>query len=137
MNPNSWGIFHDGGLDKIKGEIPGELNLNIGILYLRQMFPGVGSGFIVYLKNYTLLEYTEYSEQPTRDLSLIEKSELELVSVESTNPILLNCVTGTLQLAYETASVTLDTGEPVTDSELASASKKYWETWKQKWQKGS
>lgn len=39
MNPNSWGIFHDGGLDKVEGKIPGDLNLHIGILYLRQMFP--------------------------------------------------------------------------------------------------
>jgi len=88
------------------------------------MFPGTGSGFIVYLKNCTFLEYLEYAGLATRDLSLIQSSGLELVSVESTNPTILNCVTGVLQLAYESASVTLDTGEAVSDSELASVSKK-------------
>lgn len=129
MDPESWGIFHDGHIEKIEGRIPGDVRLHVSVLYLRQMFPGNGRGFVVRLQGCTLCEYQEYDEEPIQDLQGIERKEPELLYVQSTVPVTIDCAMGTLRLDYQAASITLDTGEPVTDGELEAACKRYWEDW--------
>jgi hypothetical protein len=42
------------------------------------------------------------------------------------DPLVLDCADGTLELAYETMTVTLESGQPVTEDALIQASDKYW-----------
>lgn len=88
MEVGFWGLLHDGGIDAICGEIPGAVSIEVSIRYLRQQFPGKGTGF-----------------------------RIDLV----------NC--SQLAIAYESASVYLDTGEEISPNELFAASKAYWDAW--------
>jgi hypothetical protein len=42
-------------------------------------------------------------------------------------PVVVNCVMGTLTMSYGTASIYLDSGEEVSFDELAAASRAYWD----------
>ena len=132
MNPDFWGIFHDGHIWKIEGDISRDITLHISVLYLREMFSGEGAGFKVYLSNCELVEYTEYGEEPTQELNTIAERRPEILYVNSTNPIILDCTMGTLKLRYYSASVFLDSGEPVSYDALVSACTGYWEVLKRK-----
>lgn len=132
MEPECWGVFHDGYIKRIEGCIPGEIKLHVRVLYLREMFPGKGTGFVVNLQNCSFIEYQEFDEEPTRDLELIENKEPGLLYVQSVRPLIINCAMGTLRMEYDSASLTLDTGEPVSDVELDAACKGYWDAWERK-----
>ncbi|EMN7262890.1 hypothetical protein WB865_001853 [Vibrio vulnificus] len=130
MERDSWGIFHDGYISKIEGTIPGELRVFVNILYLRGMFQGDGEGFVVTLSNCTMFEYQEYDEQPTRNLKDIEGLEPEVLYVQSKEPLVLDCSAGTLRMSYDSATIEIDNGTPVTDNELSQECDNYWEGWK-------
>lgn len=137
MQPGFWGFFHDGHIRKIEGHVPGDLVVRVGVLYLREMFPGVGAGFTVHLLGCTLFEFQEYDEAPTSDLREIESREPELLYVEPSDPVSIDCATGRLTLRYELARVFLDSGESITYEDLQAASTRYWEEWKRSWQERS
>lgn len=131
MNPDFWGIFHDGHIWKFEGKVPGEVTVHVNVLYLRQMFPGSGDGFRVVLSGCEFIEYREYDEAPTRDLLKIQEREPEILYVDSTEPVILDCVMGALELRYASATTFLDSGEPVSYDELAAGCKAYWDAWQQ------
>lgn len=130
MNTEFWGHFHDGGIEAIRGEIPGAVSIEISIQYLRQQFPGEGVGFNIELADCSELVYQEYDAAPIKGFEAIVALQPEIVGVESgTQRVVLNCVMGTLTLSYGAASIHLDSGEKVSCHELAAASKAYWDAW--------
>lgn len=140
-NEDFWRMFHDGGIERISGDVPGVVDLHIGINYLRAMFDGEGSGFVVTLAGCTTFEFTEYGEESSHlprvtDLSEIEGRELEILSVEAGNPLQIVCTAGQLALAYEQARVSLDSGAAVTFEQLSEATDRYWSKWAQSHEKG-
>jgi len=72
MKPDIWGVFHDGVIKRIAGKVPGAVQLEIEIHYLRGMFGGEGTSFKVHLAGCTLLKYNEFDEQPTKDIQRIQ-----------------------------------------------------------------
>lgn len=137
MDRSGWGIFHDGYISKIEGEVPGDLKVFVNILYLREMFHGDGEGFVITLSNCSKFEYQEYDEQPTDNLKEIESLEPEVLYVQSQDPLVLDCSAGTLRLNYDSASIEIDSGMPVTDEELSKECDNYWEGWKKRNEKNS
>jgi hypothetical protein len=129
MKADVWGYFHDGTIERIEELGPGELILSLSALYLREMFPGTGSSFILSLSKCNLFQYQAYEQPPTQDIGEIEEQQLELLYIVSTDPLVLGCSTGTLTISYQQLSLTLDTGEPIDLEQLQEASKKYWEQW--------
>ena len=129
MSPSIWGVFHDGEILGIAGAVPGELLLTIEIGYLRGMFEGDGTSFEIKLKGCTKLRYSEYDEEPTEDLARIRDREPEILYVTSETPLVIDCVMGSLELAYQEMSVTLDTGIQVSEEALAKACEQYWQRW--------
>jgi hypothetical protein len=125
-----WGLLHDGGIDSITGKIPGTVSLEVSIGYLRQQFPGKGTGFKVVLSECDQFVYQEYDSPPVKDFDEIVRLDPEIVGVEKgTYPVVVNCVMGTLKLSYAAASIYLDSGEKVSFDELTRASKAYWDAW--------
>ncbi|KQZ43168.1 hypothetical protein [Duganella sp. Root1480D1] len=130
MEVEFWGLLHDGGIDAICGEIPGAVSIEVSIRYLRQQFPGKGTGFRIDLVNCSQLTYREYDSTPITDFNGIVALGPEIVSVEQdASPVVVNCVMGSLAIAYESASIHLDTGEEISSNELFAASKAYWDAW--------
>ena len=127
-----WKYLHDGGIERIDGLVPGDIDVIVSIRYIRQRFPGDGTRFVVTLANCTRFEYEPYDEPACSDLSEIVRRDLEILSLESAEPIVVNCVMGTLNLAYAGISVALDSGAPVSVAELAAASYSYWNEWSQR-----
>lgn len=130
MEVEFWGLLHDGGIDAIHGEIPGAVSVEVSIQYLRQQFRGEGTGVILELANCSELTYREYDSTPVKDFSEIVALEPEIVSVEKEgHSVVVNCVTGSLTIVYESATIHLDTGEEVSFDELSAASRAYWDAW--------
>ena len=130
MQAEFWGILHDGGINHIDGVVPGTVAIDISILYLRQQFPGEGSGFKVILENCTRFECAEYDSSPVYDFATIVALDPEILELEqAADPTVVNCTMGTLTLSYASAAVYLDSGTPVSFDELAAASTAYWNAW--------
>lgn len=126
MDVRIWNLLHDGGIDVIEGLVPGDLRLQVGLLYLRQMLPGDGEGFIVQLLNCTHFEYTPWDMSGTCDLRAIEAACPEVLSAESGDPVTVCCAGGMLRLRYEAVKVQLDSGEPIDLDVLQDAAERYW-----------
>lgn len=125
-----WGALHDGGIECIEGKIPGTVSLEVSIRYLRQQFPGEGTGFKIVLSDCAQLVYQEFDSSPVEDFDEIVGLEPEIVGVEKgTYPVVVNCVMGSLTVSYGAASIYLDSGDAVSLGELAAASKAYWDAW--------
>jgi len=123
-----WGLLHDAGIDSVTGRVPGTVSMEISFRYLRQQFPGDGTGFKVVLSDCDQFVYQEYDSPPVEDFNEIVALKPEIVGVEKgTYPVVVNCVMGALTLSYGAASIHLDSGGRVSLDELAAASKAYWD----------
>ncbi len=127
-----WNSFHDGVIERISGSVPGGVTFYVAIGYLRSRFPGVGGSFQVNLSECTQFEYEGYDEQTVSGLAEIEKLEPMVLSVETADPLVVNCVMGTLRLAYGSASIATDSGQRISAEQLKEASCAYWEEWSAK-----
>ena len=125
-----WGLLHDGGIASIAGKVPGTVSIEVSIRYLRQQFPGEGTGFKVVLSYCDQLVYQEYESSPVEDFDEIVRLEPEILGVEEgDHPVVINCVMGSLKVSYGAVSIYLDSGDAVSVDELAAASKTYWDAW--------
>lgn len=128
MKAEFWGHLHDGGIEAITGAVPGVISVEISIQYLREQFPGKGVGFRIELANCCRFEYQEYDSVPITDIEAIVALEPEIFGFrEGPQPVVVNCIMGTLTMSYEAASIYLDSGEEVSFDELAAASRAYWD----------
>lgn len=127
-----WKYLHDGSIESIEGSVPGDVVVHVSIRYIRQRFPGDGAGFIIRLSNCTRFEFEPYGEPACNELAEIVRLDPEILSLQSADPVVVNCVMGTLNLAYAHATVTLDSGIPVSLEELDAASAGYWDEWSQR-----
>jgi hypothetical protein len=126
VNPQLWVRLHDGGLEAIRGSVPGDLELHISIRYLRSRFPGDGTVFFVTLHGCTKFSYQPYDEPEVADLADVEALDLEILGAEAGDPLPILCTTGTLLVKYSSASLHLDTGGEVSLAALEAASESYW-----------
>jgi hypothetical protein len=125
-----WKYLHDGCIERIDGTVPGEVTVVVSIHYVRERFPGEGTGFNITLGGCTRFEYEPYDEPPCRNLGEIAQSEPEILSLKSVSPVIVCCVRGILRLEYASASVFLDSGEWISVEALAKAVAGYWEQWR-------
>jgi hypothetical protein len=130
MEYEFWNLLHDGGIDAIRGEVPGVVSVDISIQYLRQRFPGEGAGFTIVLANCSELTYCEYGSTPVTDFDAIVALEPEIVRVERSDcSVVVNCDMGTLTMSYEDAAICLDSVEQISFDQLAACSRAYWDEW--------
>ena len=77
------------------------------------------------------MRYCEYDEEPSVDPQRIQEREPEILDVTSEQPLVLDCVMGSLELEYERVAVELDSGVNVSEQELFSASELYRSRWRE------
>src|SRR4028118_1720642 len=76
-----WNLCHDGSIDAVRGNVPGDLELDVSIEYLRQMVEPPGSGFRILLRQCDLLELENWADDSvTSDAEVITAAELEILS---------------------------------------------------------
>lgn len=129
MKPDFWGIFHDGVIAAATGAVPGRVQLTIQIPYLREMFPGQGDCFQVTLEGCSVMAYQPFDQPETHALEDLSEAQPIILYMQETSPIVLDCTDGNLTMKYDSADVSLDTGEPVGYAQLAKACEDYWDRW--------
>jgi len=132
MSSDIWTIVHDGSIIAIAAMEPSDLVVTIDIPYLRHMFDANGTAFLIRLHQCDRFEYRDYSDsQWTNSFADIIRAEPEILSVKADTgqEILITCTEGQLRMHYESCTIALDTGVPVTRDELAAAATHYWQEW--------
>ena len=128
-----WNCFHDGTIEALIGKVPGQVEARVSIDYLRRRFAGPGDSFLLTLCGCEQFTYQPYDEEELTDLSDIAKLEPMVLSVETHEPLVINCVMGRLRLAYEGCRISTDAGEEVSSDQLRQASRDYWRDWSEKY----
>jgi len=132
VDSSLWNLLHDGSIEHIEGDVPGDISLHVSIQYLRDRFPGEGEGFVVRLVECSRFAFQPYDEPEVTDLAAIVALEPEILSAEPSDPLEICCTLGTLILRYRTFALSLESGETVTLAELDAASESYWQEWSER-----
>jgi len=129
--PAIWNVLHDGQIVAITGEIPGTIQIQVVIDYLRQRFTDPGKTIQVALNECERFTYQDYDSMDCiDDLASIAALKPEILSAEMKNDTsVVDCVGGTLQVCSASGSLMLDSGRSITLQELIEVSKSYWSEW--------
>ena len=133
MNPRAeiWNVLHDGSIDSIAGTVPGDIEMRVGILYLREMFSNDGEAIIVRLANCTKLAMKIWEDDVvTDDHDRIVSTDSEILSTQSEDvPVHIITTLGELDIDFEAFSLSLDNGRQITFEELCDVCENYWNRW--------
>jgi hypothetical protein len=133
MNLATWNVLHDGRVIAAEGSVPGDLRLSIEIAYLCHHLPTKAEHLIVTLVGCDRFEYQPYEQAPLAEPSAIAALGLELLTAGAgldSGCINIECADGgyggRLLLRYASAHLHTAEGDPLSQSELESASERYW-----------
>ena len=133
MNPRAeiWNVLHDGRIVAIVGVVPGDVAIRVKIPYLRKMFSADGEDVILRLANCAKLTMKIWEDDVNTDNpERIVATDTGILSTESEDvPIHIITTMGELDVDFETFSLALDNGRPITFEELCGAYEDYWNRW--------
>ena len=125
-----WNILHDGTIDAVRGEVPGDVELSISISYLCGMLPTNSDHLLVKLSQCTLARMELFSGATRQGLVAFGDGDTEILSAKAINDAVeVCCRDGMLTLHYGSVAVRLAEGTTVTLTELAAAAERYWSEW--------
>jgi hypothetical protein len=132
--PAIWNVLHDGNITAVRGAVPGTVQLDVSIDYLRERFPDPGKTIQVILAGCTRFAYRDFDEREfTTDFSAIAAFEPEVLSAELRDGLcVLDCAGGVLELSAADGSVALDSGRAITLQELIDVADAYWTEWSER-----
>jgi hypothetical protein len=93
------------------------------------MFPGDGESFVLALHGCQSFSLTTDDGEEVSSIAEIERRSPEILSVISEDPLSIYTTCGTLTTTYSSATLSLDSGEPVSPEDVDAASGRYWEQW--------
>jgi hypothetical protein len=124
-NPMSvafWNIIHDGTIETLAGQVPGDVVLTIGIGYLCEHLSTAGDTLEATLRGCGLFAYTPFGESAVTDLQRIAGHQIEVLSaVPHADRIVTCCANGSLEVAYAAVEVRTVEGKLVSQPELEAA----------------
>jgi hypothetical protein len=132
--PAIWNVLHDGDIIAVRGAVPGTVQLDVAIDYLRERFTDPGETIQVTLTGCTRFAYRDFDDgQFTTDFSTIAAFEPEVLSAELRDGLcVLDCVSGVLEVMAADGSLALDSGRAITLQELIDVSHAYWTEWSER-----
>jgi hypothetical protein len=135
MNPRAeiWNVLHDGGIAGIEGVAPGDLTIRVNIPYLRRMFSERGDDILLRLHgcNRFVMKIWD-GDVLTEDPRQIVASNTEILNTESEDiPVHIVTTQGEIDAAFQSFTLALDDGQPITFEELCGACERYWRGWKE------
>ena len=135
--PDVWNVLHDGSIDALSGTVPGTLQIDVSIEYLRERFADPGTIIRLTLKECSHFAFIGFDTTVAITcLSTLAALEPEILSATMNGDICeIICVEGILRIAANSGSIELDNGRPITLDELVSEAEKYWREWKERSQR--
>ena len=130
MSLEFWSVMHDGTIEGIAGQVPGDIVLTIGIEYLCEQLLTTSDTLSVILRGCRLLAYTPFDEATITDLQRIAEHEVEILSaVARADGISVCCTNGSLDLEYASVEVRTIEGVPVSQGDLEAAANRAVSEW--------
>ena len=132
--PTIFDVLHDGSIDRLVGEVPGDVSVHVGVEYLRERFEDEGDEIIVHLRGCTRLSYRDYdAEEGTTDLQVVTDISPGILSAEMKGEeCRVFCEKGVLDIQCDDGSISLDSGRTISLQELLDVATAYWEEWEKK-----
>ena len=130
MTLSLWNLLHDGTITKIAAPRHDTRLLTIEIEYLRHMLSKDGNEIIVQLNSCDIFEYQNFTDEVlTQELLTIATYEPDILSATQNQSSILTigCVAGLVRTRYQSFSLALDNGYPITLENLKNAHQRYWE----------
>lgn len=128
-----WNTLHDGVIDAVSGDVPGDLVITIGISYLCRVLPTQADQLRVTLRNCTMVRYEPFDEPPVHGTESLASLNIEVLSARrSGRAVEVVCTAGLLQLEYESVEVQLGEGATISQDHLEVAAERYWREWEKK-----
>ena len=135
--PAIWNILHDGVIVAVEGTLPGNLQIDVEIDYLRKRIPDSGDLIQVHLSSCTRFAYRQYEKSNVSSaLAEIAAMGPEILGASIKDGMCeVECSDGTLEVAAADATIRLDNGREVTLQELKEVAEGYWKEWREHWAK--
>jgi hypothetical protein len=128
-----WNTLHDGSIESVDGSVPGDLHVHVGIEYLCEKLPTAASYVVVHLRGCRQFEYRSFEGDAINDLLEIAAVDLEVLSANEVNgSVFVCCASGSLNLVYDRADISLAEGRAISQAELEAAAHRYWTEWEEK-----
>jgi hypothetical protein len=130
--PTIWKVLHDGSIVAASGTVPGKVQLDVSIDYLRERFSDSGKIIRLTLIGCTRFAYRHFEagEEFATDLSAIAAMEPEVLNAEMRGDLsIIDCAGGILEVAAVDALIALDSGRSIVLQELLDVSEAYWTEW--------
>jgi hypothetical protein len=130
--PTIWNVIHDGRIIAVRGTVPGTVQLDVSIDYLRERFPNPGKIIQVTLTGCTQFAYRDFDDgEFTTDFSAIAELGPVVLSGELRDGLcVLDCTGGVLEARATDGSLALDSGRAITLQELMDVAEAYWTEWR-------
>ena len=132
MDVATWNVLHDGRVIAAEGSVPGDLRLSVEIAYLCHHLPTKAEHLVVTLVGCERFEYQPYEQAPQAEPSAIAALGLELLTAGAgldDGCINIECADGgyggQLFLRYVAAHLHTTEGQPLSQSDMESASERY------------
>lgn len=133
----TWNTLHDGAIESITGEVPGDLTFTVSISYLCEKLPTSANFLFLTIRRCTHLVFAPYEGEQITDAPTISGLELEILSAREKNGVVsIACVNGTLSMIYQAIEVKLVEGTPVSQAQLEDAAQRYWTEWSEEHRSG-
>jgi hypothetical protein len=125
-----WNTIHDGCIEAISGNVPGDITLKVGIEYLCKQLPTAASALNIALRNCSLFTFVPDGQSMVSNIRDIVALDVEVLSASAQdNYVSVICAGGQLQVAYEAAEIRLMEGTLMSQSVLEDAARRYWSEW--------
>lgn len=133
--PAIWNILHDGVIVAVAGTLPGDLQIDIEIDYLRKRIPDPGTFIQVLLIGCTRFAYQQYEKSDfSTGLAEITAMGPEILGASIKEGMCeVECSDGTLEVVAADGSIRLDNGREVALQELKDVAEGYWKEWSEHW----
>jgi hypothetical protein len=122
-----WRVLHDGQITALAGEGGGAITMFVSIPYLRRRLVPLGDSLVLRLGGVRRFQWCDNSDQEGSLQEEIECCTTEILGTESESmPVTIDTTMGRLIAEFESVSVSLDTGEPLSYEHLRRVCMDYW-----------
>ena len=137
--PEIWNVLHDATVIAVNGSVPGAVSLRIECDYLRKRFETGGEHFVLVLDSCTKFQFRPWEDNLpiVTNLDALGAAGLWILSADQREEhCQIHCQFdygreggGSLEVTANSASLQLDSGAPVSLTEIKAVAHSYWDEW--------
>ena len=127
-----WNVLHDGEITAVAEE-GDTLTMFVSIPYLRRRLKPLGDSFTLTLTGLRRCEFRDSGGTTTTPLQeALEIGTPEILSTETSMPVIIATTLGELILDFDSIRFALDTGEATDYETISKVCDEYWTEWQAK-----